>query len=51
MGLGLFQMCGFLGKLPHEIGACSDEEFEYLKSAWNEKTRLENESIKKAGKQ
>jgi len=47
---GLFQLCVELGKLPHEFVACSDEEFEYLKMAWNEKTRRENELIKKAGR-
>ena len=50
MGQGLFQLCTELGKLPHELQACSEEEFEYLKMAWNEKTRRENEAIKKAGK-
>lgn len=43
-------MCGFLGKLPHELGACSDEEFEYLKAAWNEKAHREEEAKKKAGR-
>ena len=43
-------MCGFLGKVPHELGACSDEEFEYLKSAWNEKTMRENKAYKDAGR-
>lgn len=50
MGQGLFQLCAELGKLPHELGACSDAEFEYLKAAWNEKTNRENEAINKAGK-
>ena len=50
MGQGLFQLCAELGKLPHELGACSDEEFEYLKAAWNEKTGRENEALKKAGR-
>jgi len=50
MGQGLFQLCVELGKLPHEFVVCSDEEFEYLKMAWNEKTRRENELIKKAGR-
>lgn len=43
MGQGLFQLCAKLGKFPHEFEACNDEEFEYLKAAWNEEN-------KKAGK-
>jgi len=35
-GQGLFNMCGYLGKFPHELKECSDEEYEYIKSAWNE---------------
>jgi hypothetical protein len=43
-------MCGFLGKVPHEFKECSDEEFEYLKAAWNEKTKRENKAYKDAGR-
>ncbi len=50
MGQGLFQLCVELGKLPHELRACSDEEFEYLKAAWNEKTMRENKAYKDAGR-
>lgn len=50
MGQGLFQLCAEFGKLPHELGACSDEEFEYLKAAWNDKAQREEEAKKKAGK-
>lgn len=49
MGQGLFQLCAEFGKLPHELCSCSDEEFEYLTAAWNEKTRRENEAKNKAG--
>jgi hypothetical protein len=49
MGQGLFQLCAEFGKLPHEFRNCTDEEFEYLKAAWNEKTRRENEATKKVG--
>lgn len=28
-------MCAALGKLPHELAACTEEEWDYLKSAWN----------------
>ena len=56
MGQGLFQMCGFLGKVPHEIGNDTilseydmDIEFVYLQSAWNEHIRRENEATNKVG--
>ena len=48
MGQGLFQMCGYLSKLPHELGNTvsldeydMEEEQDFLKSAWNEKTKRE----------
>lgn len=50
MGQGLLQLCAELGKFPHEFESCSDEEFEYLKAGWNEKTGRENEANKKAGR-
>lgn len=50
MGQGLFQLCTELGKFPHEFKDCSDAEFEYLKSAWNEKTKRENKAMKDAGR-
>lgn len=49
MGQGLFQLCGFLDKFPHEFKACSDAEYVYLLSAWNEHIRQENKAIKDAG--
>jgi len=40
-------MCGYLGKFPHEFESCSDEEYEYLKLAWNEMQRKEQEMMKR----
>lgn len=41
-------MCGYLGKLPHEFSSCTDEEYEFLKAAWNEMQHREQEAQKKA---
>ena len=48
MGQGLFQLVTEIGKFPHEFKACGDVEMEYLKAAWNEKIRRENEAKNKA---
>lgn len=50
MGQGLFQLCAELGKFPHEFKTCDEEELVYIKAAWNEKTRIENEALKDAGR-
>jgi len=50
MGQGLFQLCAELGKLPHELRECSDDEFEYLKAAHNYKIERENKAMKDAGR-